>query len=132
MMNLLKKLAACGLSLTMILSLAACGKQGNADMTKSDAEPKDAQEAAAMYKTLMDQENAILMENQSLWEKVFLSADKGMTLQELQKVFVEQGCKVAYNLDGGGSATMVMGGERVNKTSGSRERNVSDIVYFTK
>ena len=25
MMNLLKKLAACGLSLTMILSLAACG-----------------------------------------------------------------------------------------------------------
>lgn len=59
-------------------------------------------------------------------------SDKGMTLQELQKVFVEQGCKVAYNLDGGGSATMVMGGERVNKTSGSRERNVSDIVYFTK
>ena len=59
-------------------------------------------------------------------------SDKGMTLQELQKVFVEQGCKVAYNLDGGGSATMVMGGERVNKTSGSRERDVSDIVYFTK
>ena len=59
-------------------------------------------------------------------------SDKGMTLQELQKVFVEQGCKVAYNLDGGGSATMIMGGERVNKTSGSRERNVSDIVYFTK
>ena len=59
-------------------------------------------------------------------------SDKGMTLQELQQVFVEQGCKVAYNLDGGGSATMVMGAERVNKTSGSRERNVSDIVYFTK
>ena len=35
-----------------------------------------------MYKDLMDQENAILMENQSLWEKVFLSADKGMTMQE--------------------------------------------------
>lgn len=59
-------------------------------------------------------------------------SDKGMTLQELQQVFVEQGCKVAYNLDGGGSATIVMGAERVNKTSGSRERNVSDIVYFTK
>ena len=27
MMNLLKKLAACGLSLTMILSLAACGQK---------------------------------------------------------------------------------------------------------
>lgn len=58
-------------------------------------------------------------------------SDKGMTLQELQKVFVEQGCRVAYNLDGGGSATMILNGERVNKTSGSRERNVSDIIYFT-
>lgn len=45
-------------------------------------------------------------------------SDKGMTLQELQQVFVEQGCKVAYNLDGGGSATMVLGDQRVNKTSG--------------
>lgn len=59
-------------------------------------------------------------------------SDKGMTLQELQKVFVEQGCRVAYNLDGGGSATMILNGERVNKTSGSRERNVSDIIYFVK
>ena len=59
-------------------------------------------------------------------------SDKGMTLQELQQVFVEQGCKVAYNLDGGGSATMILGDQRVNKTSGSRERDVSDIVYFTK
>lgn len=54
----------------------------NDDMTKPDGEPKNAQEAAAMYKALMDQENAILMENQSLWEKVFMSADKGMTMQE--------------------------------------------------
>ena len=38
---------------------------------------------------------------------------------------------IAYNLDGGGSATMVLGGALVNKTSGSRERNVSDILYFT-
>ena len=66
----------------LVLSLAACGKQGSDDTTKPDGEPKNAQEAAAMYKDLMDQENAILMENQSLWEKVFLSADKGMTLQE--------------------------------------------------
>ena len=59
-------------------------------------------------------------------------SDLGMTLQELQKVFVEMGCTIAYNLDGGGSATMIHDGERVNKTSGSRERNVSDIVYFTR
>ena len=80
-----KKIITLLLAALLVLSLAACGKQGNGDMIKSDAEPKNAQEAAAMYKTLMDQENAILMENQSLWEKVFLSADKGMTLQEAGK-----------------------------------------------
>ena len=58
-------------------------------------------------------------------------SDKGMTLQEMQQVFLDAGCHIAYNLDGGGSATMVLGGALVNKTSGSRERNVSDILYFT-
>ena len=70
------------LAALLVLSLAACGKKGSDDMIKSDGEPQNAQEAAAMYKALMEQENAILMENQSLWEKVFLSADKGMTMQE--------------------------------------------------
>ena len=77
-----KKIITLLLAALLVLSLAACGKKGNADMTKPDGEPKNAQEAAAMYKALMDQENAILTENQSLWEKVFMSADKGMTMQE--------------------------------------------------
>ena len=79
----MKKLLSLLLALALVFSLAACGKKGNDDMTKPNAEPKNAQEAAAMYKALMDQENAILMENQSLWEKVFMSADKGMTMQEV-------------------------------------------------
>ena len=58
-------------------------------------------------------------------------SDKGMALQEMQIVFKEMGCQVAYNLDGGGSATMVLNGERVNRSSGSRERDVSDIIYLT-
>ena len=77
-----KKIITLLLAALLVLSLAACGKQGSDDTTKPDGEPKNAQEAAAMYKDLMDQENAILMENQSLWEKVFMSADKGMTMQE--------------------------------------------------
>ena len=77
-----KKIITLLLAALLVLSLAACGKKGNADMTKPDGEPKNAREAAAMYKALMDQENAILTENQSLWEKVFMSADKGMTMQE--------------------------------------------------
>jgi len=59
-------------------------------------------------------------------------SDEGMTLPELQQIFVEQGARIAYNLDGGGSTTMVLEGERVNKGSTSRERDVSDIIYFTK
>ncbi len=77
-----KKIITLLLAALLVLSLAACGKQGSDNTTKPDGEPKNAQEAAAMYKALMDQENAILMENQSLWEKVFMSADKGMTMQE--------------------------------------------------
>lgn len=59
-------------------------------------------------------------------------SDEGMTLPELQQIFVEQGARIAYNLDGGGSTTLVIEGERVNKGSTSRERDVSDIVYFAK
>ena len=77
-----KKIITLLLAALLVLSLAACGKQGSDDTTKPDGEPKNAQEAAAMYKDLMDQENAILTENQSLWEKVFQSDDKGMTTQE--------------------------------------------------
>ena len=57
-------------------------------------------------------------------------SEKGMTLQELQQVCLEAGCRVAFNLDGGGSATMVLSGERVNMGSTTRERDVSDIVYI--
>lgn len=57
-------------------------------------------------------------------------SDKGMTLDELQALFVQEGCQIAYNLDGGGSTSLVLNGERINRSSGSRERDVSDIVYF--
>ena len=66
----------------MVLSLAACGTKGGDKMDGMSSEPKDAEEAAAMHKELMAQENAILSENTALWEKVFMAADKGMTIQE--------------------------------------------------
>ena len=31
---------------------------------------------------LLERENALLSENAELWEKVFMAADKGMTMQE--------------------------------------------------
>lgn len=57
-------------------------------------------------------------------------SDKGMTLQELQQVMYEAGCQVAYNLDGGGSATLYLDGAVINQPSGGAQRKVSDIVLL--
>ena len=64
------------------LSLAACGAKVGDKTDEMSSEPKNAEEAAAMYNDLMAQENDILSENTALWEKVFMAADKGMTMQE--------------------------------------------------
>ena len=78
-----KKSIALLLAVMMVLSLAACGAKGETDSGDAmSGEPKNAEEAVAMHKELMAQENAILSENTALWEKVFMAADKGMTMQE--------------------------------------------------
>ncbi len=62
------------------------------------------------------------------------SESEGLSLKELSDIFVDLNCKTAYNLDGGGSSTMVFNGKIINKptTNGKRisEREVSDIVYI--
>lgn len=58
---------------------------------------------------------------------------RGMTLQELAQEFVARGATVAYNLDGGGSASMWLNGSVINSpTSGHKdgERKISDILYI--
>ena len=80
--NTAGRILALLLTVLMVLSLAACGTKGGDKMDGMSSEPKNAEEAVAMHKDLMAQENAILSENTDLWEKVFLSADKGMTMQE--------------------------------------------------
>lgn len=58
----------------------------------------------------------------------------GLDLYELAQFMKDLGVSTAYNLDGGGSSTMVFNGTVVNHptTGGNRiqERSVSDIVYF--
>ena len=74
---------------------------------------------------------------------VFVVADgrndesKGLSLYQLAQFMQELGCTTAYNLDGGGSSSMVFNGEVINDPSGrssrrnsSGERSVSDIVYI--
>ena len=77
----MKKLTALLLATLMVLSLAACGAKGDSK-TENSGDTAQTEEAAATYKSLMDRENEILAENTELWEKVFLAADKDMTMQE--------------------------------------------------
>ncbi len=59
---------------------------------------------------------------------------EGLSLYELAVFLQSRGVRTAYNLDGGGSSTMVFNGRVVNNptTSGrsTKERSVSDIVYI--
>ena len=77
-----KKIITLLLAALLVLSLAACGAQGSDSMDAMNQEPKNAKEALAMHKTLMEQENTILSENTELWDKVFMAADKGMAMLE--------------------------------------------------
>lgn len=71
------------------------------------------------------------------------SSDEGLSLYELAEFLQGLGVTTAYNLDGGGSSTMVFNGTVVNTPtgghaghgshgngSGASERAVSDIVYI--
>ena len=62
---------------------------------------------------------------------------EGLSLLELAEFMSSLGAKTAYNLDGGGSSTMVFNNEVVNTPTGGgigngsgSERKVSDIVYI--
>ena len=106
--NTAGRLLALIMTVLLVLIMAACGeKDGNkmdnmnnkdnmgsmdnmgGDDSSMDNEPKNEDEATAMHKELMAQENAILSENTALWEKVFMAADKGMTMQEDSKNYGE-------------------------------------------
>ncbi|MGE0879839.1 MAG: phosphodiester glycosidase family protein [Acidimicrobiia bacterium] len=56
---------------------------------------------------------------------------RGLNMIEFAQVFKDHGAKVAYNLDGGGSTTMVFNGALVNNPLGkNNERGTSDILYI--
>lgn len=84
-----KRIFALAFAVLMVLALAACGMKNNdkmGDMSGNGSamtgEPKNAEEALALHKELLERENAILSDNTELWEKVFMEADKGMAMIE--------------------------------------------------
>ncbi|MGC3975187.1 MAG: phosphodiester glycosidase family protein [Nitrospira sp.] len=57
---------------------------------------------------------------------------RGITMTEFAQLFADLGATVAYNLDGGGSSTMVYHDELVNNPRGEgKERGTSDIIWTT-
>ncbi|MFV0412748.1 MAG: phosphodiester glycosidase family protein, partial [Oscillospiraceae bacterium] len=61
------------------------------------------------------------------------SESEGLSLYQLAEIMQQYGCTTAYNLDGGGSSTLVFNGQTINNPTGGRgssERQVSDIVYI--
>ncbi len=62
------------------------------------------------------------------------SESTGLSLYQLANVMKSHGATYAYNLDGGGSSTMVLNGKVINNPVGgsgqSSERAVSDMLYF--
>ena len=79
-------------ALLLILGLAACGmsKDGKENEGSKEtgiasllaADPKTTDEASELHQKLMQKETDILSNNTELWEKVFMSADKGMAMIE--------------------------------------------------
>ena len=84
--NTAGRILALLLTALMVLSLAACGTKGGDKMDGMSSEPKNAEEAVAMHKELMAQENAILSEDTALWEKM-----KSNLRNEIKSYIVRQG-----------------------------------------
>ncbi len=54
----------------------------------------------------------------------------GITTHELAEILAKKGCVTAYNLDGGGSTTMVFRNEVYNSTANNGQRHIADILYI--
>jgi len=54
----------------------------------------------------------------------------GMMLSDFAQLFLDEGCVMAYNLDGGASATMVFMGEYINKRAENHYRSVPDQLLW--
>lgn len=52
------------------------------------------------------------------------------TVARFQKVVALTGCKMAYCLDGGQTATIVMNDQLINRPAKGEQRRISDIIYF--
>ncbi len=52
------------------------------------------------------------------------------TVPQFQKVVASTGCRMAYCLDGGQTAAVVMNDQLINRPAKGEQRRISDIIYF--
>ena len=52
------------------------------------------------------------------------------TLRQEADAMLKRGCRKAYALDGGQTATTVFGGQLINPVQFGQEKEISDIIYF--
>ena len=63
---------------------------------------------------------------------LLVSNAPGLTLAQMRSIFRQYGCTFAYNLDGGGSATMSYKGYVLNSPTDGVERPCGDFLLFTE
>ncbi len=56
---------------------------------------------------------------------------EGLTLEEMIHFLHEMNVPLAYNLDGGSSSSVVLGGKKINGLSNVKRRTLCDILYFS-
>ena len=54
----------------------------------------------------------------------------GLTIPEFAQLMKDLGAVQAYNLDGGSSSAMLLGGEKINALSSRKVRPICDLLYF--
>ncbi len=94
---------------------------GLMDLRLSDRKPRNAVGMIEPYHFIL----VLVDGRQSKWSV-------GMTYEELSSLMASYGCEVAYNLDGGQSATMTFMGENINQYdySTTGQRPVPDALMF--
>ena len=94
---------------------------GIMDSKIADRKPRNAVGMIEPYHFIL----VVVDGRQSKWSK-------GMTFDELAALMASYGCEVAYNLDGGASATMSFMGENINQYeySTTGQRPVPDALMF--
>ncbi|MGG4507253.1 phosphodiester glycosidase family protein [Heyndrickxia sporothermodurans] len=55
---------------------------------------------------------------------------KGLTLHQAANILLSRNCRIAYNLDGGGSVQTIFQGKVINNPSDKKLRPTSDLLYF--